>query len=80
MRAASDGHSGALENFDPRIKDGALDRPKIRRGRDPLDAGAFEEIIAMPVSHGNDVQIDADVIFRVEKLRELPDRQRVAHR
>ncbi len=78
--AASHGDSGALENFDPRIKDGALDRAEIRRGRNPLDARAFEEIIAVPVPHGDDMQVGADVIFGVEELREFANRQRVAHR
>src|SRR6266581_9526854 len=80
LRAASDGDSGTLENFDPRIKDGPLDRPKIRRGRNPFDARAFKEIIAMPVPHGNDVQVRPNVIFGVEELREFANRQRVAHR
>src|SRR5260370_42665650 len=78
-RAAANGDSRALENFDPRIDNRSLDRPKIWRGRDPFDARAFEEIIAMPVSHGDVVQFRADVIFRIKKLREFPDRQRVAH-
>src|SRR5216684_7604309 len=76
LRPASNGDSRALENFDPRIDNRSLDRPKIWRWRDPLDARAFEEIIAMPVSHGDDVQVRADVILRVKKLREFPDRQR----
>src|SRR6266581_4238692 len=80
LRAASDGDSGTLENLDSRIKDGPLDRPKIWRGRNPFDAGALKEIIAMPVPHGNDVQVRPNVIFGVEELREFADRQRVAHR
>ena len=34
----------------------------------------------MPVPHGDDVQVYSDMIFNVEKLRELSDGQRVAHR
>src|SRR6266699_2624990 len=72
--------SGNRDDLDSRIKDGPLDRPKIWRGRNPFDAGALKEIIAMPVPHGNDVQVRPNVIFGVEELCEFPDRQPVAYR
>src|SRR5437879_5793858 len=80
LRAATHGDSGALQDFDPRIKNRSLGRAEIRRGRNPFDARALKKIVAMPVSHGDDVQIGTDVIFGVEKLRELPDRDRKSTR
>src|SRR5258708_11057345 len=47
--------------------------------RSPFDPRALEKIVAMPVPHRNDVQVHANVIFAVEKLRELSDRQAVTH-
>jgi hypothetical protein len=34
----------------------------------------------MPVLHGDDVQVGADVVFAVEELRQLADREAVTHR
>src|SRR5260370_8921490 len=80
LRAPSDGDSSALENFNPRIDNRSLDRAQIWRWRDPFDARAFEELIAMPVSHGDDVQLGADVILRVKKLPYFLDCHRVPTR
>src|SRR5260370_19679431 len=73
LRAAAHGDTRALQDLNPRIHNRSFYRSKIRRGRNPLDAGALEKIIAMPVPHRNDVQVCANVIFAVEKLRELAD-------
>src|SRR5437899_2409403 len=79
LRPAAHGHTCALQDFNARIHDGTLYRSEIRRGRNPLDACALEKIITMPVPHRNDMQVRAYVIFSVEKLRELPDGEAVAH-
>src|SRR5882724_2606041 len=78
--AAANGDSGVLQNFNAGIKNGTLGRAQIRRGRNPSDASAFKEIVAMPVLHGDDVQVGADVILGVEELRELSNGEPVAHR
>src|SRR5580704_14160990 len=80
LRAAADGNAGALQNFNTGIEDGALGGAQIRRWRNPLDAGAFEKIVAMPVLHGDDVEFCPDVILEIEKLGQLADRKAVAHR
>ena len=80
FRSAAHGNSRILQNLQSRIQDGALQCPQIWRRRNPADAGAFKEIAAVPVLHANDVQFDVDVILRVEKLRQLADRQSVADR
>ncbi len=78
--AAADGDTGVLQDFKAGIKNRSLGGAQIRRRRNPLDAGAFEEIVAMPVFHGDDVEINADVIFGVEELGELAGREAVTHR
>src|SRR5439155_27389063 len=78
LRPAPYGDSRALQDFDPGIKDRSLDRPEIRRRRNPLDAGALKKLVAMPVSHCDDVQIGVDMIFGVEQLRDIAYRYRVA--
>src|SRR6266481_3673453 len=80
LRAATDGDTGVLQNFNAGVKNGTLRSAEIRRGRNPLDARALKEIVAVPVFHGDDVKIGADVILGVEKLGELADRQAVPHR
>src|SRR5712664_34661 len=80
LGAAADGDAGILQNFYAGIEDGSLDRPEIRRGRNPLHAGALKKIVAMPIPHGNDVKVGADVILGVEELGELANREAVAHR
>ncbi len=80
FRAASHGDPGVLQNLDARVKDGALLREQIRRGWNPPDSGALEEIVTVPVFHGDDMKIHANVIFRVEELRELANRKAVTHR
>src|SRR5260370_5188157 len=51
LRSAPDGHTRALQDFNPRIHHGSLNRSKIWRRRNPLDPRALEKIIAMPVPH-----------------------------
>src|SRR5258708_16514646 len=80
LSIAADGDTGVLQNFNAWVKNGSLGGAEIWRGRNPLDAGALEEIVAMPVFHGDDMEIDADVIFRVEELGELANREAVTHR
>src|SRR3981189_1768696 len=42
LGAAADGDAGVLQDFNAWIEDGTLRRAKIRRGRNPLDAGALK--------------------------------------
>ena len=80
LGAAAHGDACALQYFDARIKNRAFHSAQIGRWRNPANAGALEKIVAMPVLHGDDVQIAVDMIFAVEKLRELADRERVSNR
>ena len=61
--AATDRDAGVLQNLEARIEDRAFQRAQIRRRRNPARAGALVEIVAMPILHGDDVQIAIDVIF-----------------
>src|SRR5260370_25688981 len=80
MSTGSDGDPGVLQNFNAGVKNGPFRGAEIWRGRNPLDDGALKEIVAMPVFHGDDVKVGADVIFGVEKLGELANREAVTHR
>ena len=80
LRAAANGNAGSLQNFNPRIKNRTFRRAQRRRRRNPVDAGAFKKVIAVPVPHGDHVQLGADVILSVEELGQLANGQTVAHR
>src|ERR1700674_1896558 len=79
LRASAHGDTGVLQDFNPRVEDGTLRSTKIRRRRDPLDSRAIKEIVAMPVLHGDDVEVGADVVFGIEELGELANREPVSH-
>src|SRR5262249_9808254 len=74
------GNARVLQDFQSGIQHGAPKRTQIRGWGNPSRACAFEEIVAMPVFHGDDVQVAIDVIFGVEELREFADGQSVANR
>lgn len=68
-----------MQNFQTGIEDGTFQSAKRGRGRNPFDASAFEKIIAMPIFHGDDVEIALDMIFRVEELGEFTDGEAVTN-
>src|SRR5437763_10091215 len=73
LRPAAHRNAGVLQNLNPGIENRTLGRTQRRRRRNPLHSRAFKKIVAMPVSNGDDMQVGANVIFRVEELRKLPD-------
>src|SRR4029077_3397062 len=80
FRSTSDRDSRVLQNLKAGIQNGTLRRSQIRRRRNPLCAGALEEIIAMPLLHRDDMEIAPDMVLSVEQLRELADREAIADR
>ena len=78
FRAAADGDACILQYFQAGIEDRAFEGAEIGGGRNPAHAGAFKEIVAMPVFHFDDVKIGVDVIFGVEELRKFADGEGVA--
>src|SRR5947207_121718 len=79
LRAPADGDTGVLQNFNAGVKNGTLRGAEIGRGRNPLDAGALKEIVAMPVPYGDEVKVGAGVIFDVVKLGDLANREALSH-
>src|SRR6267143_6310799 len=79
LRTSANGDARVLQDFNARVEDGTLGGAQIRRWWNPLDTRAFKKVVAMPVLHGDHVQVRADVIFDVEELRELADGQSVPH-
>src|SRR5437879_2976291 len=71
--AAADRDTSVLQDFNSGVENGTLGSAEIWRGRNPPGAGAFKEIIAMPVFHGDDMQVGANVVFGVEELGEFAD-------
>src|SRR5882762_2318617 len=66
--AAADGDARVLKNLEAGIEQRAFQRAQVGGGGNPLQSGAFEEIVAMPVFHGDHVELNIDVIFRVQEL------------
>src|SRR5579859_8036788 len=79
LRAASYRNTGILQDFNPRIEHRTFCSAKGGGRRNPLDARAFKKIVAVPVPHRNNVKVGPNVILRVEKLRQLSDRQSITH-
>src|SRR5258708_39510227 len=80
FRAATDRNASALQDFDSGIKHRTFERAQIGRRWNPARPGALKKIIAMPVFHGDDVEVEMDVILSIKKLREVAEGEPVATR
>src|SRR2546429_8149610 len=57
LRAAATGNAGSLQNVNPRIDTRTFRRAERWRRGGPVDAGAFNKVIAVLVPHGDHVEL-----------------------
>ncbi len=79
VRSPSYRNVGSFDHADARIKRGFREAAHVRRGIDPKLASGIEPVAAHPALQGNDCELRAEVVVRIEKASQLTDGHAVAH-